>query len=116
MIEQTVFEVLAPLVNDRVYPLQIPQSQATYPSVVYTRIASEPQNRLSVGASLDQVRIQIDCYDTTYLGAKTLAASVRSAMENASFKATLQFDSDFYEAEVKLYRVMADFYLWQKNT
>jgi hypothetical protein len=115
MIEQTVFEVLAPLVNDRVYPLQMPQSQAAYPSVVYTRIASEPQNRLSAGASLDQVRMQIDCYDTTYLGAKTLAASVRSAMENASFKATLQFDSDFYEPEVKLYRVMADFYLWQRN-
>jgi len=37
-------------------------------------------------------------------------------MEAAAFKATLQFDTDLYESEVKVYRVTMDFYVWQQNT
>lgn len=114
MIETSVFDALEGLVSGRCYPLQMPQ-EPTYPAIVYSRIASEPQNRLEGGASLDQVRVQIDCYATTYEGAKTLSASVRSAMESASLGATLQLDLDLYEPEVKVYRVTMDFYVWQKN-
>jgi hypothetical protein len=115
MIETDIFDALGDLVSGRCYPLQMPQSP-TYPCIVYARISSNPQNRIEGGASLDQVRVQVDCYDLTYTGAKTLCASVRSAMEGAAFKATLQFDTDLYEPEVKVYRVMMDFYVWQQNT
>lgn len=114
MIETTIFSTLSSLVAGRCYPLQMPQTP-TYPSIVYTRIASDPKNRLEGGASLDQVRLQIDCYSTSYESAKTLSWAVRGAMESASFKATLQFDTDIYEPEVNVYRVMMDFYVWQQN-
>jgi hypothetical protein len=116
MIEASVYQTLESLVGGRCYPLQMPQSP-DYPTIVYSRIASAPQNRLEGGASLDQVRIQVDCYAETYDGAKTLSDSVRSAMQAAAFKATLQSDMDIFEGELKnIYRVMMDFYVWQHNT
>lgn len=115
MIESSVYQALQSLVGGRCYPLQMPQSPQ-YPTIVYSRIASEPKNRLEGGASLDQVRIQVDCYAQTYDGAKSLSASVRQAMEAAVFKATLQSDMDLFEGDLKnVYRVMMDFYVWQQN-
>jgi hypothetical protein len=115
MIETSIFNALKALVSNRCYPLQMPENP-TYPAIVYSRIAGAPFNVLDASASIDQVRMQIDCYALTYDGAKTLSASVRDAMESAAFKGTLQFDIDFYEEEVKVYRVAMDFYVWQKNT
>lgn len=115
MIETDIFDTLRSLVADRCYPLQMPKTP-DYPSIVYARVSSNPQNRIEGGASLDQVRIQVDCYDLTYADAKNLSALVRAAMEAAAFKATLQFDTDLYESEVKVYRVTMDFYVWQQNT
>lgn len=115
MIEQDIFNALKSLVSNRVYPLVMPQSP-TYPAIVYNRIANTAQNTLEGGSSLDQVRMQIDVYATTYSAAKTLSDQVRSAMEAAAFKGTLQTDQDFFEPDVNLYRVSLDFYVWQKRS
>jgi hypothetical protein len=114
LIEEEVFDALRNLVNDRCYPMQIPQNAPT-PAIAFSRVASTPQNRLEGGASIDQVRIQVDLYETTYKKAKELAALVRAAMEGASFKGTLQSDEDFYEPDVKYYRVSMDFYTWERG-
>jgi|LakMenEpi03Aug12_release.lakeMendotaPanAssembly.Ray.scaffolds.fasta_scaffold669702_2 hypothetical protein len=114
MIETSIFNALKALVSNRCYPLQMPENP-TYPAIVYSRIAGTPFNVLDTSASIDQVRMQVDCYALTYDGAKTLSDSVRGAMESAAFKGTLQFDTDLYESEVKVYRVVMDFYVWQKN-
>lgn len=114
MIEQDLFDTLKPLVANRVYPLVMPQNP-TYPAIVYNRISSAAQNVLEGGSTIDQVRIQVDTYATTYSAAKSLARLVRLAMEGASFKATLQTDQDFYESDLSIYRVSQDFYLWERN-
>ena len=113
MIEEQVFDALKSLVSNRCYPLLMPENP-TYPSIVFTRISSTPENTLNGGATIDQVRFQIDIYSETYAGAKALAASVRTAMEAASFKGLLQTDQDFFEPDVTIYRVTQDFYVWRK--
>jgi hypothetical protein len=113
MIETSIFDTLKTLVSNRCYPLQMPQNP-TFPAIVYTRIANTPINVLEGRPTIDQVRVQIDCYAKTYTAAKTLYSSVRSAMESATFKATLQTDDDFFEAETDLYRVSLDYYIWER--
>ncbi len=112
MSDSIVFDALRALVSNRCYPLVMPQNP-TYPAIVYSRISSNPENVLEGGSTIDQVRIQIDCYATTYGSAKSLAEQVRTAMEQASFKGTLQFDFDDYEPDVKVYRVVQDYYIWE---
>ena len=115
MIEESVFTALRGLVSDRVYPLQMPQLP-TLPAIVYTRIANTPQNVIYGRPTLDQVRIQIDAYATTYKGAKDLAQSIRDAMEtSATFSATLQTDDDFFQTDTDLYRVSSDYYIWERK-
>lgn len=113
MIETSVYTTLKNLVNNRCYPLQMPQNP-TFPAIVYTRIANTPINVLDRPPTIDQVRLQIDAYAKTYTAAKDLGKQVRDAMESATFKATLQTDDDFFEAETDLYRVSLDFYIWER--
>jgi len=114
MIEQQIFDALKGLVSNRCYPIMMPE-KPTFPAIVYSRIANVPYNTIVSASTLDQVRVQIDIYANTYSAAKTLSASVRTAMEAASFKATLQTDQDLYEPDVKVYRVSQDFYVWDKR-
>lgn len=114
MIEETIFNTLKTLVSNRCYPMVMPQNP-TLPAIVYTRVASSPQNVLEGGSTIDQIRVQVDSYATTYSAAKSLAVSIRSAMETATFKGTLQTDQDFFEPDVKHYRITQDFYVWERN-
>lgn len=113
MIETDIFDALKGLVGNRCYPLTMPQNP-TYPAIVYQRIATNAINRLEGGSSIDQVRVQVDSFSTTYEAAKTLAASIRAAMEAASFKATLQTEFDFFEPDIALFQITQDFYVWRK--
>jgi hypothetical protein len=114
MIEQSIFDALKGLVSNKVYPLVMPQ-KASLPAIVYSRIANNPQNVLEGGATLDQIRFQVDTYATTFFAARLLAAQVRSAMEGAGFKATLQTEQDFFELEVNYYRISQDYYVWERK-
>lgn len=114
MIEEDVFDLLKSLVSNRCYPLQIPQNGAL-PAIVYQRIANTPNNQLEGKPTLDQVRMQIDAYAKTYKAAKLLGKSIRTAMENAPFSATLQSDDDLFEPETDVYRVSLDFYIYERG-
>lgn len=114
MIEQSIFDSLKSLVGNRVYPLVMPQN-ATLPAIVYTRIANNASNVLEGGSTIDQIRVQVDTYATTFFAARLLAAQVRSALEGASFKATLQTEQDFFETEVNYYRISQDYYVWERK-
>lgn len=113
-IETVIYSALSGLASGKVYPLVAPE-KVVAPFIVYTRIASTPQNQLNGSATLDQVRIQVDTYANTYSAVKALGVQVRSAIEGSSAKATLQTEQDFYEPELKLYRLTQDYYCWQKG-
>ena len=112
-IETTIYTALSSLASGKVYPLVAPE-KVSAPYIVYSRISSTPENTLDGGATIDLVRIQVDTYANTYSAVKSLAESVRSAMESsASIKATLQSDQDLFEPDLKFYRISQDYYVWQ---
>lgn len=113
-VETIVYSALSGLANGKVYPLVAPE-KVTGSFIVYTRIASTPQNHLNGSATLDQVRIQVDTYASTYSACKALAVQVRSNLESSSCKALLQTEQDFFEPDLKLYRISQDYYCWQKG-
>lgn len=111
MIEETLKTTLSSLVAGRVYPLIAP-NKPTVPFIIYQNIANTPEVTLADGIPINNTRMQIDCYDKTYAGAKALAVSIQIAMAAASFINVPAMSQDLYEADVKLYRVQQDYSLW----
>jgi hypothetical protein len=111
VIQEQVFSALAPLVSGRVYPNTAPDKPTT-PYIVYTRVASTPENTLDDGQSIQQTRLQIDIYDKTYAGVQALAQLVEAALTVAPIGAIQLLDQDQYEPEVKLHRVIHDYSIW----
>jgi len=114
-IEQTIFTALSSLANSRVYPLIAPEKVAM-PYIVYTKVASVPENTLDGGATIDLVRMQIDIYESNYSLAKSLADSVRLELEGLSIKATMQSEFDFFETDLHIYRVSQDYLIWKRSS
>lgn len=111
MIEQTIFSTLNGLVGGRCYPMVAPDSP-TCPYIVYQNIANKPEVCLDGNIPISNTRMQIDAYEKTYSGVKTLKASIDAAMLAAAFKNVPLMQQDIYEAEVKLYRVQQDYSIW----
>lgn len=110
MIEEQLKTTLSSLVGGRVYPMTAPDKPTT-PYITYQNIANSPENTLT-GVPVNNTRMQVDCFDKTYSGVKTLAANVVTAMQAASYANVQTMNQDIYEAEVKLYRVQFDFSIW----
>ena len=102
--------------EDRVYATPLPDGTFDDgPAISYQRVSSLPTLSLAGDSFLDRVRIQIDCWASTYLGAKTLANEVRFAMANYSgLKSVPDTTLDDYEADTRLYRVSVDFFCWER--
>ena len=111
MMQHTLFSTLAPLVSGRVFPNIAPHGAQT-PYVVYARISSVPDNTLSDGAPATTARLQVDCFDTTYAAAITLAESVKAALAGSALTQTLLSEQDQFEADAFLHRVILDFSIW----
>lgn len=67
------------LVGSRVYPGSVPQG-ATMPAVVVNVISGGPLYADDGEVGLDNTRVQIDCWATTYSSAKTVARAVRDSL------------------------------------
>ncbi len=103
------------LVKDRIYPLILPQNQ-DLPAISYTRIIGMPVYSLKGYSGLDNVHVQIDCWASTYAGAKAVAAAVLAAIDTATtFKGVMSGDRDMYEDDVQIYRVSMDWSLWNRR-
>jgi len=122
ILEPNIFSVLtgdaavSALVGTRVYPIKLPH-EPTYPAITYSRVASEKVNAFDGYKGLEDARIQVDCWASTYAQAKDLAEKVISAMINATpFKARVASDTDLYDDDTGTYRVSVDFYIWYQTT
>lgn len=112
MIENDIYTILSGVAGGRVYPLLIPE-KSPLPAISYSRIGTTPSRNMSGATTIDQVRIQVDTYADTYAQAKSVGASVRSLLENSSAKAILQSELDFYESELRKFRVSQDYYVYE---
>ena len=114
MIQQAVLcalAVAAHVADGRVFP-NIAPNNVQKPYVVYARISSAPENTLADGAPIDNVRLQVDCFDTTYAGAVTLAEAVKAALAASTITHLLLVEQDQFEPEALLHRVILDFSIW----
>jgi len=113
MLQEDVFTVLCTIaaLGNRCHPGVAPDKPTT-PYVVYTRIASSPENTLADGQPIQQTRLQVDTYASTYAQAQATAQAVEAAMLGGFAQITLQLEQDLYEAEVKLHRVSQDYSIW----
>ncbi len=111
MIEQSVFTALS-TAEISAYPAQAPQG-TTPPYVVYRRISTGNHDTISGAGTIDQARIQLNCYGANYGAAKTLAASVKAAIV-AGFgaRAVKLVESD--QDDDGRHWVWLDYSLWEK--
>lgn len=85
MIEEAIIQKLlatsgvASLVGARVFPGVKPQA-AALPAVVFNKISGAPIYDDEGEAGLDECRVQIDSWATTYSQAKQVAREVRSCL------------------------------------
>lgn len=127
-VEAAIFNLLSAnagvsaLVASRIYPEILPQPP-TYPALTYRRMSFESVEVLDgTAAGLDHPRIEVNSWATTYAGALTLNAAVRTALRRVTdltqdpdiLDAILENEFDMYEDDVKVYRRVAEYVVWHR--
>lgn len=112
MIEQDLFSHLSTevtLVNERVYPLLMPQD-CKKPALIYTMVSeNDKQSINSLGAYDTKHRFQIDMYSKSYAEVKAIKKQVKTALYSfISFPHNLSV-LEGYERDTKLFRQTIDF-------
>jgi hypothetical protein len=122
VLEESIFAhlststALTAMVSTRIYPAMLPEN-CELPALSYQRISNTPQNTMSGHSGLDNPRIQIDCWATSYGDAKAIGDKTRKAMGAATtFRALQLSDQDIIEPELEIYRVSMDFSCWFAST
>ncbi|WP_345993762.1 hypothetical protein [Sulfurimonas sp. HSL-1716] len=112
MIEEDLFSHLSmnvPLVNERVYPLFMPEN-CKKPAIVYTLIIGNDQQSLnSAQAYGSKYMFQIDIYATTYPSVKAIKEQVKEALYSFSKFPHNLSSFDGYEEHTKLFRETIEF-------
>ena len=111
MIQEQVVTALTGVAGGRIYPNVAPNNVAT-PFVVYMRVANTQENTLADGVPVENTRLQIDCFDSTYAAVITLAEAVKAAMKASGITNLLLMEQDQFDADALLHRVILDFSLW----
>ena len=111
MIQQDLFAALAGVAGGRVFPNVAPNN-VQKPYLVYARVSSAPENTLADGAPIENPRLQVDCFDTTYAAAVALAETVKDAVKSSAITHVLLLEQDQFAPEALLHRVILDFSIW----
>ncbi len=121
MIPTSLYTTLAALVDNRCYPIKLPE-RAEFPAITYFQVSGNENNTHDGYDSTFEARWQISCWGTTYGSAKVLANAVKLALRTFSGsliqtakKSTMANETDFYEPDVKLYHVPVDFFFLIKE-
>lgn len=73
------------IVSTRIYPDVLPQD-TDYPSIVYQRTSTEPQDTVHSTVAREFATLQALCYETTRALAETLASACVTALRAAGFQ------------------------------
>lgn len=123
-VEQTLFTTLSTDANVsalisnssspetyRIFP-EVAPDEVTKPFIVYSLISAIKPQTFSGRSVLENTRMQIDCYSTSYAQSRALSALVLTAVDENMAVGTNQAIS-FYEQETQLYRISLDISLWE---
>lgn len=109
-IQEQMVALLSPVIA--IYPLTAPQG-SSYPYATYQRVANPVENVLNGAPPIENTRLQIDIWATTYSDVQALARQVKAAMQAWTVQNVLISDYDLYEQEAKIPRVLLEFSIWQ---
>jgi hypothetical protein len=107
------------LVDTRMYPDALPQAPVM-PAIVYTEISAARVPTMDGPDGLPAIRVQIDAWAATALGAQALADAIRQRLDGhsgAMSSTTVRgifadTQRTFYDSEPKLYRKQCDYIIW----
>lgn len=103
------------LVGAKIFPNVAPQGTVA-PWVVYSVISDIPENALTGDAStrIASIRLQVDAYSKTYLGAHAIADAIDQALTQLlppELAVWREVSRDLYDNEAQLHRVEAEFFV-----
>lgn len=110
-MHEQLYAALAPLVDDRVYPLEFPQALPTWPAIRYSVISMIPGSSVC-GDAEDEAsdwRVQIDVAAADYDGVLATATTVRDALMAFDPTAILEGWGEESDPETGTYRVLLDY-------
>lgn len=114
MIETDLFSHLSTrvtLVDGRVYPSIMPQD-CIKPAIIYTIVNNKELQAINSREPYGfDIRVQIDCWDTTALRALELKDLVQTAMHSFVHKAHGFNSRTLHEPDTKLHRQLIQFNL-----
>lgn len=105
------------LVGERIRAMR--RTDSAVPAITFQRVIGIPQNDLDgLDGALMDIRTQIDVYGPDFDAVRALAELVRIRLQTpaATFHAVTNFDQDFFEDDVKLYRTMLDCSFWFRTS
>ena len=109
-----IFQTLNPLVAGRVYPIIVPESQATIIAgksyIVYTLVSSNPENSNDGFEGHEYALMQIDVYSPSYSDTDVLMLQVINALNN--IKAEIGSRQSIPDPNPKLDRQTLDIHVW----
>lgn len=121
-LEQVVFNAMSPLVGGRVHANTFPQTPSVpiTPAILFTFPSLVPTQDVCGAGSDEEAdgRVQIDCYSTSFDGARAIRAQVRAAMAALTPPMVWQGDNGVepYDSELKLHRCSLDFIQYPSST
>lgn len=117
LLSQAVYAALKPVFNSKIYP-QIAPDLIVAPYGIYSSPATAPELTLNDGSPIANDHYQVDVYAASYDEAHRLAAAAAAAMLAIPYPISVVFvtQSDAFEPEVKLHRVIQDFSIWNPRS
>lgn len=115
-IGETVYSTLsgdtdvAAIVGTSIFPLVIP-AEGALPAITYQRVAGTRVNELAGAGEKTRVRVQVDCWATTYSSVRSIALAASAALCGIGFLPLN--DMDDFDDEVPVYRVILEFTAWE---
>lgn len=110
---QIIYQQLSQLVNDKCYPLFIPEnSPSNPPYIVYQIISTEPDNDLDGITGHEWVNVQIDGYHHNYDDCLLLTAKIINQLNQIkpSIYRGVQY---VHDKESGLFRAIVEYGFWQ---
>lgn len=110
-VATALYATLAPLVANRCYPNEFPQTSAgvlpAWPAIRYSLIGADHAPSLcgTGGEDGDTTTVQLDLVARDYTAAATLRAQVIAAMQTLDPPSTREGAFEQYDAETKTHRV-----------
>lgn len=106
-MQEMLFNTLKDLVNNRVYPLLMPE-KATFPCIIYQRVSTFDTQTIEGTQSLDLARVQVTIFAKSYPQSVALCEEVKTAM---SGKALQLMHIEDYENDTQLFSQKLDYQL-----